>query len=271
VTDATVDASVGERYRALKYDYLGIGLSCLSDAEVLRSIQEAVEGRSRLVISFLNPDYALRAHRSEALKRNMNTFDVMLADGWGVVLGGRFLRLPVPDRQGNDDIGPPIFEMCQSKGYSQFLFGSAPGVADKAAATLKGDYPQLPIAGTLHGYWDVERGHPGLYDDADHDMMVERINQANPDVLWVCVPTPLQQDWVVRNAARLQAPVIITGGSYIDHLSESVYWFPSWMLKLRLGWLYRLYREPRRLWRRYTIELAQYWLIVVRQRLTGRS
>ena len=64
--------------------------------------------------------------------------------------------------------------------------------------------------------------------------------------------------------------MIITGGSYIDHLSESVHWFPSWMLRLRLGWLYRLYREPRRLWRRYTVELGQYWLIVMRHRFLRR-
>jgi N-acetylglucosaminyldiphosphoundecaprenol N-acetyl-beta-D-mannosaminyltransferase len=271
VTMAPPDSRVGQRYRGLKRDYLGIGLSCLPDTEVLRSIEEAVDARSRLVISFLNPDYALRALRSPDLKAKMNSFDVMLADGWGVVFGGRLLGLPVPDRQGNDDIGPLIFEMCAKKGYSQFLFGSAPGIADKAASTLREAYPELPIAGTLHGYWDVERGHSGRYDDVDQDMMVERINAARPDVLWVGVPTPLQQDWVVRNAHRITAPVIITGGSYIDHLSENVHWFPAWMLKLRLGWLYRLYREPRRLWRRYTVELGQYWLIVLGYRLRRRT
>lgn len=258
---------MGERYRALKRDFMGIGLSCLSDDQVVGAIQEAIESRSRLVVSFLNPDYALRGSRDADLKAKMNSFDVVLADGWGVVLGGRFLGLPVPDRQGNDDICPHIFQLCRRKGYSQFLFGSAPGVADKAASTLRATYPGLPVVGTLHGYWDVERGHPGTYDEADQDMMVRLINQANPDVLWVGVPTPIQQNWVVRNAPRLNVPVIITGGSYIDHLSESVFWYPRWMLKLRMGWLYRLYRDPRRLWRRYSIELSQYFWLVLKARL----
>ena len=160
--------------------------------------------------------------------------------------------------------------MCARRGYSQFLFGSAPGIADKAAATLMSAYPELRITGTLQGFVDADRGYPARYDEAEQDRMVERINAADPDVVWVCIPTPLQQDWVLRNGPRITAPVIITGGSYIDHLSERIQWYPAWVLRLRVGWLYRLYREPQRLWRRYTIELLEYWLIVVRHRLLRR-
>jgi N-acetylglucosaminyldiphosphoundecaprenol N-acetyl-beta-D-mannosaminyltransferase len=267
VTAQPAELPVGERHAARKREYLGVGLSCLSDQEVLDAIDEAVATRSRLLISFLNPDYALRAHRSPDLKAKMNLFDIVLADGWGVVLGGRFLGLPVPDRQGNDDIGPAIFEASARTGHSHFLFGSAPGVAARAVSTLRAAYPTLPLVGELHGYWDVERGHPGRYDPADEDAMVERINAAGPDILWVCVPTPLQQNWVANNAHRLDVPVVITGGSYLDHLAEDVDWYPAWMLRMRLGWLYRLYRDPRRLWRRYSIETAQYSWLVVRARM----
>jgi N-acetylglucosaminyldiphosphoundecaprenol N-acetyl-beta-D-mannosaminyltransferase len=145
-------------------------------------------------------------------------------------------------------------------------------VAEQAERTLGETYPSLKVVGTMHGWWDVERGHPGWYDEADQDMMVDRINETDPDVLWVGVPTPIQQNWVTRNAPLLKAPVIITGGSYIDHLSESVHWYPPWMLRLRLGWLYRLYRDPKRLWRRYSIELMQYFGMVAKARLrSGRS
>ncbi len=156
-------------------------------------------------------------------------------------------------------------------GFSNYLFGCADGVPDKAAVTLKAAYPTIRIAGTLHGYWDVVRGHPGRYDEADVDMMVEAINSSGADILHVCVPTPMQQDWVREVAPRLDVPVIITGGSYLDHLTERVNWFPAWVLKMRLGWAYRLYREPRRLWRRYSIELMAYGAIVLRARFGRRS
>jgi N-acetylglucosaminyldiphosphoundecaprenol N-acetyl-beta-D-mannosaminyltransferase len=112
------------------------------------------------------------------------------------------------------------------------------------------------------------RGHPGAFDESDVDMMVKTINAAQPDILHVSIPTPMQQTWVWQVADRLDVPVIITGGSYLDHLAEAVDWYPHWMEKMRLNWAYRLYRDPRRLWKRYTLDLMEYGRMVLRQRLT---
>ena len=203
----------GAGYRAQKREFLGIGLSCLSDEAFVDAVRQAVETRSRLTISFINPDYVLRGHKTAGLVDKMNEFDIVLPDGWGIVLGGRLLGLPVPDRQGNDDICPKMFALSAERGFSNFLFGCSEGTPEKAAANLKETFPGIPIAGTLHGYWDVVRGHPGRYDEADVDMMVNTINEAKPDILHVSIPTPMQQNWVWQVAARLDVPVIITGGS----------------------------------------------------------
>ena len=101
---ARATTSVGARYRAQKRDFLGIGLSCMPDEALVEAVREAVRSRSRLTASFINPDTVLRGHRIPGLIEKMNRFDIVLPDGWGTVLGGRYLGLPVPDRQGNDDI-----------------------------------------------------------------------------------------------------------------------------------------------------------------------
>lgn len=262
---------LGAEYRARKRDFLGIGLSCLPDEEFLDAVRQAVQTRSRLTVSFINPDYVLRAHRTPGLIDNMNRFDIMLPDGWGIILGARWFGYPMPDRQGNDDICPKVFAMSAEHGFSNFLFGCSEGTPEKAAVNLTGTFPGLPIAGTLHGYWDVTRGHPGRYDDADVDMMVDEINASKPDILHVSIPTPMQQNWVWQVAGRLSVPVIITGGSYLDHLAERVYWYPEWVNKMRLGWAYRLSREPGRLWKRYSIELMTYARMVVSEKRNRRS
>src|SRR4029079_285946 len=74
------EPSVGRRYRALKRAFLDTSVSCLSDQEVAAAVDEAIRTRSRLVISFLNPDYALRAARDPDLAAKINAFDVVLAD-----------------------------------------------------------------------------------------------------------------------------------------------------------------------------------------------
>jgi len=255
---------LGASYRERKREFLGIGLSCLTDAEFVDAVREAVQTRSRLTVSFINPDYVLRGHKTDGLVEKMNHFDIVLPDGWGIVLGGRWMGLPVPDRQGNDDICPKVFSLSAERGFSNFLFGCSEGTPERAAANLTATFPGLPIAGTLHGYWDVVRGRPGRYDAADVDMMVETINASNPDILHVSIPTPMQQNWVTDVAGRLNVPVIITGGSYLDHLAERVYWYPGWVNKMRLGWAYRLTREPGRLWKRYSLDLMAYGGMVVK-------
>jgi N-acetylglucosaminyldiphosphoundecaprenol N-acetyl-beta-D-mannosaminyltransferase len=265
----TLATALGAEYRAAKREFLGIGLSCMSDEDFVQAVRQAVQSHSRLTVSFINPDYVLRAHQTDGLVEKINEFDVVLPDGWGIVLGGRLLGLPVPDRQGNDDICPRIFDLSAREGFSNYLFGCGEGVPERAAENLVTTFPGLPIAGTLHGYWDVVRGHPGRYDEADVKMMVETINAAHPDILHVSIPTPMQQNWVRDVADLLEVPVIITGGSYLDHLAERVYWYPRWANQMRLGWAYRLYREPRRLWKRYSIDLAAYGQMVLRQRFPG--
>ena len=260
----------GAGYRAQKREFLGIGLSCLSDEAFVDAVRQAVETRSRLTISFINPDYVLRGHKTPGLLEKMNEFDIVLPDGWGVVFGGRLLGLPVPDRQGNDDICPKMFTLSAERGFSNFLFGCSEGTPEKAAVNLGETFPGIPIAGTLHGYWDVTRGHPGRYDEADVDMMVKTINEAKPDILHVSIPTPMQQNWVSQVAGWLDVPVIITGGSYLDHLAERVYWYPGWALKLPLAWAYRLTREPGRLWKRYSLEYLAYARMLIRAKLSQR-
>jgi len=258
--------SLGARYRAQKRDFLGVGLSCMTDEALVEAVREAVRSRSRLTVSFINPDTVLRGHQIPGLIEKMNQFDIALPDGWGVVLAGRNLGLPVPDRQGNDDVCPKVFALSAEHGFSNFLFGCAEGIPEQAAVNLEAAFPGLPIAGTLHGYWDVARGHPGYYEDADVDMMVQTINTSGADILHVCIPTPMQQAWVCQVADRLNVPVIMTGGAYLDHLAERVYWYPGWVNKMRLGWAYRLSREPGRLWKRYSLDLMAFGGMVLKEK-----
>jgi N-acetylglucosaminyldiphosphoundecaprenol N-acetyl-beta-D-mannosaminyltransferase len=270
-TKPKLGMELGAKYRAQKKDFLGIGLSCLSDEEFVAAVSEAVRTRSRLTVSFINADYAVKGNTKPGLMEKMNIFDVVLPDGWGIVMGGRWLGLPVPDRQSNDDICPKVFAASAEHKFSNFLFGCGEGIPEKAAENLTATFPGLPIAGCLYGYQDVARGHPGRYDEADVDMMVETINASGADILHVSIPTPMQQNWVAEVGDRLNVPVIITGGSYLDHLAERVYWYPPLVIKYRIAWLYRLSREPGRLWKRYTLDLASYGAMVAKQKLRPRS
>jgi N-acetylglucosaminyldiphosphoundecaprenol N-acetyl-beta-D-mannosaminyltransferase len=248
-----------------KRRFLGVDINSLDPASFLEIVLAAVDERRRLTVSFLNPFYARRAARSRRLRELMNTFDILQPDGWGTVYGARLCGIPVPARLAIEDFELELFRGLEKRKRSVFLFGSGPGVADRAAATLASSFPTLEVCGTLHGWWDALKGHPGRYDAEDNEMIVSTINAARPDLLIVGLPTPLQQEWVVENLAALEAPVIMTAGAYLDKLAERLNWYPRWMDSARLDWLYRIVREPRRLGPRYLVGSVDYAFLLTRE------
>lgn len=245
-------------------DVMGVRVA-RADVPLLRRLMtEAVRTRRQLAITFANPNYVMAARRDDRLRDLMNGFDLNLADGWGVVLAAKIFGRPLPARMANDDLTDDLFGLPAQEGWRVFLFGNAPGTADAAAANLVRWYPGLRIAGTQHGHW---ADGSGRIPAADVDRLVAEINAAKPDILHVGLGTPLQQVFVAENRDRLDVPVIVTCGAYLEHLAERREWYPAWVLRLRLGWLYRLSRDPKRLWHRYTVELGHYLVRVLQYRL----
>jgi N-acetylglucosaminyldiphosphoundecaprenol N-acetyl-beta-D-mannosaminyltransferase len=254
--------------------FAGIKTSPLRCDDVLAAIDARVADRQTMTVTFLNPDYARRALQSEPLRRDINAFDLVLVDGNGVRLLTPLFGFTVPERVDTDSLAGALFRRLAERRGSVFLLGCAPGVAQRAADKLVRVLPDLTVAGVEHGYHDVERGHPGRFADEDSDRIVADINASGADVVLVSLPTPLQQRWVAQHAGAIKAPVVMTAGSYLDHLAEwdgqASSWYPRWADALRLNWFYRLIREPRRLWRRYTLEIVGFVALTVRARLSAR-
>lgn len=259
----------GDRSAAVErptVDVLGIGVHATTLAEFVADVDTALERRHRLSITFANPNYLMAASDDTSLRKLINSFDRVLTDGWGIMLAARILGRRIPVRLANDDIVQPLFGLLASRGSRVFFLGSAPGIAEEAAHRMTAAFPGLGVAGTMHGFLDVEEGTPGRYSAEAFDRMVAAVNETRPDFLIVGIPTPNQQRFVVENLDRLDVPVIMTGGSWIDHLAERVQYYPTLVTKLGLCWAYRWLREPRRLAHRYSVELAKFGLRVAEQR-----
>jgi N-acetylglucosaminyldiphosphoundecaprenol N-acetyl-beta-D-mannosaminyltransferase len=235
--------------------------------DLMADIDCALTTQLGLTITFANPNYLMAAVNDPDLRRRINAFDHVLTDGWGVMLAARILGERIPMRLANDDIVEPLFELLARRRAKVFLLGSAPGVAETARGRLVDNLPGLSVVGSFHGFLDVHEGTPGHYSDAAFSRMVDEVNATKPDFLVVGIPTPNQQRFVIDHLSKLDVPVIMTGGSWIDHLAERIEFYPPLVTRLNLCWAYRWVREPRRLAHRYTAELADFGRQVVRQRL----
>jgi N-acetylglucosaminyldiphosphoundecaprenol N-acetyl-beta-D-mannosaminyltransferase len=161
------------------------------------------------------------------------------------------------------DLMLALCERLAAKGYRHFFYGGAEGVPEQLASVLQKRFPGLQVAGTFSPPFR------SLTADED-DRIVQMINAAAPDIVWVGLSTPKQERWMAGHRERLTAPVLIGVGAAFDFLTGRKPQAPRWMQRAGLEWLFRLLTEPRRLWRRYLINNPLFVALVVLQALGVR-
>lgn len=170
--------------------------------------------------------------------------DLIHADGMPLVLASRlFHETPLPERVATTDLFHDVARVAQPSGARMFLLGAAKSVMNRAMQRVKALYPQLIIVGQDCGY---------LRREGDEERIIESINKARPDILWLGLGAPAEQSFAMRNRDRLRGVgVIKTSGGLFDFLSGKNPRAPGWMQNTGLEWAYRIYLEPRRLAGRY--------------------
>lgn len=141
---------------------------------------------------------------------------------------------PLKQKVAGIDFADQLAGRLARTGKTLYLLGSKPGVAEQAAANLQTKYPGLQIVGTADGYFQ------------DEAQVVETINAARPDVLFVCLGAPKQELIYGTSQKQLQVGLMIGLGGSLDGFAGTVKRAPVWMQRAGLEWLYRLIKEPRR-------------------------
>jgi N-acetylglucosaminyldiphosphoundecaprenol N-acetyl-beta-D-mannosaminyltransferase len=139
------------------------------------------------------------------------------------------------------------------------FFGSSGDVLSRIQARVKLDYPAARV--------DVLPPPFGLWTEEEESTLVAGIRSARPDVLWVAMTAPRQEKWIHLNMNKLDVPVIGAIGAVFEYYAGTVRRAPPWYQRRGLEWLYRLLREPRRLWRRTLLSAPRFVWLVVRERL----
>jgi N-acetylglucosaminyldiphosphoundecaprenol N-acetyl-beta-D-mannosaminyltransferase len=236
---------------------LGVTVSRIDKEGLLRRVASSAHATAQQVLAYVNVHALNLAVRDEELRRFLNGADVAYCDGEGVRLAGRILGTHFPPRIVLTYVLWDICAVCATNGLSVFLLGSHADTLADAVLTMKRRVPGLTITGTHHGHFPKE--------GPESDAVVDLINAAAPDVLFVGFGMPLQEMWIQRNRQRLLARCILPCGSMIDYAAGRKSFAPAWMADHGLEWFFRLLEEPRRLWRRYLLGNPLFLLRVLRQ------
>lgn len=226
-------------------------LSTQLDPFVDSLLASLAAGQSRCVF-FANTNFVMQC---QALRPALADPQVSIVnDGIGMDLGALLVHgKKFTSNLNGTDLLPYL---CQrsARPLRLFLLGGKPGVALRAAQTLEGQYGQQ-VVGTCDGYEEMR---------VAGDALIAQINATHADVLLVAFGNPLQEAWILRHQRALQAPLKFGVGALLDFLSGNAQRAPDWVRKVHMEWFYRLTREPRRLLKRYSVDLIAFFWVCLR-------
>jgi N-acetylglucosaminyldiphosphoundecaprenol N-acetyl-beta-D-mannosaminyltransferase len=216
---------------------LGVRVDPVSMDEAVERVRARLRGGPPGAVVTLNAVMLGRAARDERFRRVVNAAALVTPDGVGTMLVARILGMRIPQRVPGVELTDRLCDVCAREGYRVFLLGAAPGVAEDAGRRLTTRHPGLVIAGTRHGYGDL-----------DDPVLVAGIRESGPDLLVAALGSPHQEFWLERWLERTGARVGIGVGGTLDVFAGRSRRAPRWMRDLGMEWVYRILRQPRR-WR----------------------
>jgi N-acetylglucosaminyldiphosphoundecaprenol N-acetyl-beta-D-mannosaminyltransferase len=226
---------------------LGVHVNAVQISDVIAHMQDWIAKRAECrTIAVTGMHGIMEAHHDGAFKNILNSSSLVVPDGMPLVWLARLKGHGLKRRVYGPELMMDFCEISASKGYRHFLYGGAPGVAEKLAEELTNQFPGLVIAGTCSPPFRP------VMDEEDEEI-IRQISAAQPDVLWVGLSTPKQERWMDAHRARLNIPVLVGVGAAFDIHSGQKKQAPAWMREHGLEWFFRLVQEPKRLWRRYLV------------------
>src|SRR5262245_57746062 len=203
---------------------LGVEVSAINIPIALHTIEQWIAQQEPHYVCVSGVHGVMESQRDEQLRRIHNAAGLVTPDGMPLVWLSRLKGFPQVQQVRGTDFMLAMCERCAMRGYQQFFYGGAPGVAEKLAARLQSRFPSLHVAGFY--------APPFRSLSPDEDAaVVDLINAAQPHILWVGLSTPKQERWMAEHRVRLNAPVLIGVGAAFDFLAGLKRQAPRWMQK----------------------------------------
>ncbi|WP_100444223.1 WecB/TagA/CpsF family glycosyltransferase [Glycomyces xiaoerkulensis] len=230
--------------RLRRVDVLGVGVSTVNQSMALAEITRWIDSGRRRYVCVTGVHGVMESQRDAELRTIHNESGLTTPDGMPMVWAGRRAGAEWMDRVYGPDLMLNVLERAAERGWSSFLYGGKEGIPELLSKKLAERIPGVKIAGAYSPPFRP-------LSEAEDTEIVERINDSGAQLVWVGLSTPKQERWMAAHRDRLNAPVLFGVGAAFDFHAGLIPQAPPWMQRNGLEWLYRLAKEPRRLWRRY--------------------
>jgi N-acetylglucosaminyldiphosphoundecaprenol N-acetyl-beta-D-mannosaminyltransferase len=262
--------------RIIKINILGIQIDKITFQEVLNKIEFFLKSNDNHYITTVNPEMVIAAQKDKEFKDILNKADISVPDGIGILWASKFLsnkhcytvtlmklfisglslifypkycRQILPERISGVNLIYKICQKFQNSDYSIFFLGAKNNVAEKTARKLKEKFPNLKIAGTD--------------STLNNENIIQKINQAKPNILFIALGAPKQEKWIAENLEKLSSVKLAIGvGGTFDFISGKIKRAPNFVRRIGLEWLWRFILQPWRAKRIFTATVVFVWKVL---------
>jgi N-acetylglucosaminyldiphosphoundecaprenol N-acetyl-beta-D-mannosaminyltransferase len=246
-----------DRYRVL--DCL---ISRTNMRNAVRSIQDRVASGYGGYVCFSNVHTVVMSRHDQCLRQITNTSFMSMPDGKPLSIVGRWRGLRGLEHVAGPDFMPLLID--KAAGLKHFFYGSTPQTLARLTQALKQRFPDVQIVG------DYAPPFRPL-TPTEQEEVVAIMKKAAPDIIWIGLGAPRQEYWMAETWPQLKPAILMGVGAAFDFHAGQVTRAPDWLRKASLEWAFRLYQEPRRLWKRYLVTNSLFLYYLVKESLRRKS
>lgn len=248
--------------RPARIDVAGTPVSATTYAELLDHLEQRPADRA-MTVAVCTVHSVMTARRDPKLAEAIGEADIATPDGVPLTWAMRLTARPGQPRVYGPHLMRLAFAQSDERGWSHYLYGTTEETLQLLQANLAARFPAAKVAGSTAPPFRPQKTE-------EEDEVVADILASGADLVWVGLGMPKQELWMHRLRDRLPGVALLGVGAAFDFHAGTVPQAPAWMQRAGLEWLFRLYQEPRRLWRRYVWNNPAYLVLLVRQVLRYR-
>lgn len=235
----------------------GIDIASLSLVDIPLIVISLIDSSGKKTLFYINAHCLNLANEDKEYRTILQEASLVYSGGIGPVLASNFLNKSLKERTPTPDFIFDVLSVGQEKGWSVYLLGSERGIVQKVAVVMEKKLPKLKIVGCHHGYFDKSQ---------DQEVIAE-INRLKPTIILVGMGTPKQEKWIAQNKEKINVKAFWSVGMMFDVLTGDMPRAPKFMQLMYSEWLFRLFQEPGRLWKRYLFGNIKFMLLIFKELL----
>ena len=228
--------------------FMNTEIDNLTMKETIDEIDKLIKKDKNAYVVTPNVDHIVKLETDKELQEVYKDADLILTDGKPLLWISKFYKTPIKEKISGSDLFPLLCKMAAEKGYNMFFLGAGEGVANKAAQNLTNKFPKLNIVGTYSPPFGFEK------DKKEIEKIINMVNKANTQILIVGLVCPKQEKFIHKYRKELNVPISLGLGASLDFEAGNIKRAPKWMSDNGLEWLYRLSKEPKRMFKRYIVD-----------------